>query len=162
MSSFFQRRTNFIVLFIAGAIFFTALGFFVATGVDQPSQTQAQELWTEGSGLSDGQREVPSFAPIAKQMRKSVVRVEAQHLDAHNALAHLLGDGGEARHFALSVGQAGALSPKLLRLGLRRLIHAGGDEEAQSREEYCARNEKHDEVRAALEEGRHLQLLNGR
>src|SRR5665648_306598 len=76
MSSFFQRRTNFIVLFIAGAIFFTALGFFVATGVDQPSQIQAQELWTEGSGFSDGKDEVPSFAPIAKQMRKSVVRVE--------------------------------------------------------------------------------------
>src|SRR5665648_1018409 len=76
MSSFFQRRTNFIVLFIAGAIFFTALGFFVATGVDQPPQIQAQELWIEGSGFSDGQREVPSFAPIAKQMRKSVVRVE--------------------------------------------------------------------------------------
>src|SRR5665648_546771 len=89
-------------------------------------------------------------------------RDAAQHLDADNALAHLLGDGREARDFALSVGEAGALNPKLLRLDLRRLIYAGGDEEAQSREEDCARNEEHDEVRAALEEGRHLLLLNRR
>ena len=64
MSDVFGRRTNLVAIIIAGALFFTALGFFVATGIDRPSELKAEGLWTDGNGLTPELRDIPSFAPI--------------------------------------------------------------------------------------------------
>ncbi|GAB4254458.1 MAG: hypothetical protein Kow00129_15500 [Thermoleophilia bacterium] len=85
-STVFGRRTNLIVILIAAAIFFTTLGFFLATGVDRPPSTSAQEIWTEGSGFSDQEQDGPNFAPIAKQMRRTVVRLEVGGRSLEGAL----------------------------------------------------------------------------
>lgn len=74
MGAVFGRRTNIIVVFIAGAIFFMALGFFLATGIDQPPGTRAEQLWTDGTngGAPTGG---PDFAPVAEKMRPTVVHI---------------------------------------------------------------------------------------
>jgi len=73
MGSLFGRRGNLAVIAIAGALFFGALGFFLATGIDRPTSSRAEELWTEGTGLTPELRNVPSFAPIAERMQPTVV-----------------------------------------------------------------------------------------
>ena len=75
MSDVFGRRTNLVAVLIAGALFFSALGFFVATSFDRPSELRAEGLWTDGSGLTAELRDIPSFAPIAERMRPSVVHI---------------------------------------------------------------------------------------
>lgn len=75
MGAIFERRANLVAVLIAGAIFFSALGFFVATGVDRPSGSQAADLWQDGTGLADELQAVPSFAPIAEKMRPTVVHI---------------------------------------------------------------------------------------
>ncbi len=75
MSSVFGGRGNLVVIAIAGALFFAALGFFVASGIDRPSVSKAEALWTNGSGLSPEQKAIPSFAPIAERMRPTVVHI---------------------------------------------------------------------------------------
>ncbi|MHB0979003.1 MAG: S1C family serine protease [Thermoleophilia bacterium] len=75
MGAIFERRANLVAILIAAAIFFTALGFFVATGVDRPSGSKASDLWKDGAGLSAELQAVPSFAPIAEKMRPTVVHI---------------------------------------------------------------------------------------
>ena len=76
MEPVFGRRQNLVAIVIGAAVFFTALGFFLATNVQTPRDSQAQDLWVEGNGLSDSQRNVASFTPIVEEMKGSVVRVE--------------------------------------------------------------------------------------
>jgi S1-C subfamily serine protease len=78
MERVFGRRQNLVAVLIAGALFFTALGFFVATNVQKPSGSRAENLWVDGTGLTAGQRNVPSFAPIAQKMQGSIVRIVVQ------------------------------------------------------------------------------------
>jgi S1-C subfamily serine protease len=75
MSDVFGRRTNLVAVLIAGALFFTALGFFFATGIERPSILKAEDLWTDGTGLTPELRDIPSFAPVAERMRPSVVHI---------------------------------------------------------------------------------------
>lgn len=75
MGAIFGRRANLVAILIAAAIFFTALGFFVATGVDRPSRSNAADLWQDGDGLTEELQAVPSFAPIAEKMRPTVVHI---------------------------------------------------------------------------------------
>jgi len=76
MRSFLSRRANLFAILVAGALFFTALGFFVATGVDEPIRSEAQTLWTEsGGGVDDGVAGGPDFAPIAEKLGPTVVRI---------------------------------------------------------------------------------------
>lgn len=75
MEPVFGRRQNLVAILIAGALFFTSLGFFVATNVRPPKETRAENLWVNGTGLSQSQRAVPSFTPIVEKMRGSVVRI---------------------------------------------------------------------------------------
>jgi serine protease Do len=75
MGSDLGRRTNIIAVALAGAIFFMALGFFIASGVDQPSSTEAADLWKDGGGLTEESKAIPSFAPIAERMRPTVVHI---------------------------------------------------------------------------------------
>jgi hypothetical protein len=60
MSDVFGRRTNLVAVLIAGALFFTALGFFFATGIERPSILKAEDLWTDGTGLTPELRDIPS------------------------------------------------------------------------------------------------------
>lgn len=87
MGAVFGRRTNVVVILIAGALFFTALGFFLATGIDRPDLSSAQDLWTEGSGDKDGGDSGPNFAPVAKKLRESIVsiRVDGQASSSPNS-----------------------------------------------------------------------------
>lgn len=73
MGSFLRRRGSLAVIAIAGALFFGALGFFLATGIDRPTSSRAENLWTEGTGLTPEMRNIPSFAPIAERMGPTVV-----------------------------------------------------------------------------------------
>ena len=73
MGSLFGRRGNLAVIAIAGALFFGALGFFLATGIDRPTSSRAENLWTEGAGMTPELRNIPSFAPIAERMKPTVV-----------------------------------------------------------------------------------------
>lgn len=73
MGSLLGRRGNLAVIAIAGALFFGALGFFVATGIDRPTSSRAENLWTDGAGLTPELRNIPSFAPIADRMKPTVV-----------------------------------------------------------------------------------------
>ena len=75
MEPVFGRRQNLVAILIAGALFFTSLGFFVATNVRPPKETRAENLWVNGTGLTPSQRDVPSFTPIVEKMRGSVVRI---------------------------------------------------------------------------------------
>ncbi len=93
MGATFGRRTNLVAVLIAGAIFFTALGFFVATGVDRPSGSMASDLWQDGTGLSEEQLAVPSFAPIAEKMRPTVVHIFVTGKDSSSAF--VAPDGGD-------------------------------------------------------------------
>ena len=49
-----QRRAVLISALLLGALFFSALGFFLGTSTQEPALTQAQGLWTEGAGLLPG------------------------------------------------------------------------------------------------------------
>lgn len=73
MGSLLGRRGNLALIAVAGALFFGALGFFLATGVDRPTSSRAENLWTEGTGLTPELRNIPSFAPIADRMKPTVV-----------------------------------------------------------------------------------------
>jgi len=73
MGSLLGRRGNLVLIAVAGALFFGALGFFLATGVDRPTSSRAENLWTEGTGLTPELRNIPSFAPIADRMKPTVV-----------------------------------------------------------------------------------------
>ncbi|HZK48245.1 MAG TPA: trypsin-like peptidase domain-containing protein [Thermoleophilia bacterium] len=75
MGSIFGRRANIAAIVIAGAIFFTALGFFAASGIDRPNDSKAAGLWQDGTGLTAEMAAVPSFAPIAEKMRPTVVHI---------------------------------------------------------------------------------------
>ncbi|MHB9149430.1 MAG: S1C family serine protease [Thermoleophilia bacterium] len=75
MGSLFERRANIIAVLIAGAIFFMALGFFVASDIDRPGDTLAAGLWQDGPGLTEDMAAIPSFAPIAEKMRPTVVHI---------------------------------------------------------------------------------------
>ncbi len=74
MGAVFGRRTNIVVIFIAGALFFTALGFFLASGIGGPPGTRAGQLWTEGNGTTEPAGG-PNFAPVAERMRPTVVHI---------------------------------------------------------------------------------------
>ncbi|MHB1343883.1 MAG: trypsin-like peptidase domain-containing protein [Thermoleophilia bacterium] len=93
MGATFGRRTNLVAVLVAGAIFFTALGFFVATGVDRPSGSSASDLWQDGTGLSEEQLAVPSFAPIAEKMRPTVVHIFVTGKDPSTSV--IPPDGGD-------------------------------------------------------------------
>ncbi|MHB8869244.1 MAG: S1C family serine protease [Thermoleophilia bacterium] len=93
MGATFGRRTNLVAVLVAGAIFFTALGFFVATGVDRPSGSSASDLWQDGTGLSEEQLAVPSFAPIAEKMRPTVVHIFVTGKDSSSSI--IPPDGGD-------------------------------------------------------------------
>lgn len=73
MGSLLRRRGNLALIAIAGALFFGALGFFLATGIDRPTSSRAENLWTEGAGMTTELRDIPSFAPIADRMKPTVV-----------------------------------------------------------------------------------------
>jgi Trypsin-like serine proteases, typically periplasmic, contain C-terminal PDZ domain len=73
MGSFLGRRGSLAVIAVAGALFFGSLGFFLATGIDRPTSSRAENLWTEGTGLTPEMRSIPSFAPIADRMKPTVV-----------------------------------------------------------------------------------------
>ncbi len=75
MQSILARRSNLFALLLAGALFFSALGFFVASGIDRPSGSRAADLWVDGSGSDPELQGVPSFAPIAEKMRPTVVHI---------------------------------------------------------------------------------------
>lgn len=94
MGAIFGRRTNLVAILIAGAIFFTALGFFVATGVDRPSGSKASDLWQDGIGLTAEQLAVPSFAPIAEKMQPTVVHIFVTGKESSSGLTPPSGDDG--------------------------------------------------------------------
>ena len=73
MGSLLRRRGNLALIAVAGALFFGALGFFLATGIDRPTSSRAENLWTEGAGMTSDLRAIPSFAPIADRMKPTVV-----------------------------------------------------------------------------------------
>jgi serine protease Do len=73
MGSLLRRRANLALIVVAGALFFGALGFFLATGIDRPTSSRAENLWTEGAGMTSDLRAIPSFAPIAERMKPTVV-----------------------------------------------------------------------------------------
>jgi len=73
MGSFLGRRGSLAVIAVAGALFFGTLGFFLATGIDRPTSSRAENLWTEGTGITPEMRNIPSFAPIAERMKPTVV-----------------------------------------------------------------------------------------
>jgi serine protease Do len=75
MGSVFGRRTNAVAIFIAGAIFFLALGFFLATGVDRPTTSSAQGIYTEGQGVANVLQSGPDFSRVAKEVRDSIVSI---------------------------------------------------------------------------------------
>lgn len=75
MGSLFERRANIIVVLIAGAIFFMALGFFVASDIDRPVDTLAAGLWQDGPGLTEDMAAAPSFAPVVEKVQPTVVHI---------------------------------------------------------------------------------------
>jgi serine protease Do len=78
MGSVFGRRTNAVAIFIAGAIFFMALGFFLATGVDRPTSSRAEGIFTEGQGVANVMETGPDFSRVAKQVREAIVSISAE------------------------------------------------------------------------------------
>ncbi|MBU2603955.1 MAG: trypsin-like peptidase domain-containing protein [Actinobacteria bacterium] len=75
MHSIFGRRSNIVALLVAVAVFFSALGFFVASGIDRPGGSRAADLWVDGPGSDPDLQGIPSFAPIAEKMRPTVVHI---------------------------------------------------------------------------------------
>ena len=75
MKAWLSRRANIAAVLVAGALFFTALGFFVATGVNRPTVSHAENLWTNGPGAVVSTVAGPNFAPIALKLRPSIVRI---------------------------------------------------------------------------------------
>jgi S1-C subfamily serine protease len=75
MKAWLSRRANLAAVLVAGALFFTALGFFVATGVNRPTVSHAENLWTNGPGTVVATVSGPNFAPIAQKLAPSVVRI---------------------------------------------------------------------------------------
>ena len=71
------RRVALTSVLLLGALFFSALGFFLGTSTQGPALTQAQGLWIDGAGLPPEQRGMPSFASIAERMRPTVVHILA-------------------------------------------------------------------------------------
>lgn len=72
-----RYTSSLVVVVIAGALFFLSLGFFLATGVDSPTSTRAEELWTEGDGGAGAVADIPGFAPVAEKLKPTVVHVVA-------------------------------------------------------------------------------------
>lgn len=69
------RRAALISVLLFGALFFSALGFFLGNSTQEPALTRAQGLWTDGAGLLPEQRDIPSFASIAERMQPTVVHI---------------------------------------------------------------------------------------
>lgn len=69
------RRAVLVSVLMLGALFFSALGFFLGTVHREPTPTQAQGLWTDGAGLLPEQRSIPSFASVAERMGPTVVYI---------------------------------------------------------------------------------------
>src|SRR5660397_123925 len=77
MSKSNRSISSLMAIAISGALFFTALGFFLATGVDSPTFTQADELWIDGNGSAGVEAQGPDFASVAEKMKPTVVHVVA-------------------------------------------------------------------------------------
>ncbi len=94
MASVFGRRANIIAILIAAAIFFTALGFFVASDIDRPSGTLAAGLWQDGPGLTEEIAATPSFAPVVEKVQPTVVHVFVTGKESTQDLTPTPGDPG--------------------------------------------------------------------
>ena len=69
------RRALLVSVLLLGALFFSALGFFLGTSTPEPALTQAQGLWTDGDGQFPERQVTPDFASIAERMGPTVVHI---------------------------------------------------------------------------------------
>ena len=94
MSSVFGRRANIMAILIAAAIFFTALGFFVASDIDRPAGTMAAGLWQDGPGLTEEMAAVPSFVPVVEKVQPTVVHIFVTGKESTQDVVPTPGDPG--------------------------------------------------------------------
>ena len=75
MRTWLNRRANLAAVLVAGALFFTALGFFVATGVNQPTSFARRGPLDQRPRDRGSRAAGPNFAPIAEKLAPSIVRI---------------------------------------------------------------------------------------